>query len=168
LKQIILELIRKYYNMGLTVKDTLVMGRGDKQVVRMMISRTAVAWEIKNRSGDFDDSLTETFLEKERQRIADQLYKITARVLEWREKQISKSYSEIDNRTKLTDHGAIMDYCVGALFYLEVISPYDIMYIAPLEREGINYGYKREPEHKETRESVALKELDERQEEIEE
>ncbi|MBU1077103.1 MAG: hypothetical protein KKH98_07415, partial [Spirochaetes bacterium] len=107
-------------------------------------------------------------LEKERQRIAEQLYIIALRILDWHKSHSKKDYSELDNRKDLTQHNEIIDFCIGAFFYLEVISPWDIMYIAPLEREGINYGYKREAESKGTREEEAFKELEETEKEFEE
>lgn len=169
MKEIITDLLKQYYRLGLTVKDTIITGRPPHQVVRMSVKRTAEAWNIQNRSGEHDDQLTHEFLEKERQRIAEILYNdwVKTGIMAW-ERMTKQDYSRIDNRTLLTEHRDIMNFCIKALIHLEVISLHDIMYIAPLEREGISYGYKREPEMKESREEIAVKELTKTEEDFSE
>ena len=162
MKAIIMDLIKKYYSLGQTVKDTVIIGQGAKAMVRMLVNRTAIAWDITDRDGEYDDTLTELLLEKERNRIAEQLYGMTEDIL------ISLSKSDkwyaIDTRHNITDHRTRMSWCMRALIWLEVINPYDVMYLSAMETEGDTYGYKREAETQEDETTQAHKELQEAEE----
>ena len=161
LSQTILELIKKYYNLGQTVRDTILMGQGTaKPVVRMQIQRTAIAWKIKNRDDDYDNELAEQLLEHERFRIAQQIFDLTNNCLKDADNELQLRLK--DGRHNFQDHRTMMSWSIGMLIEMEIISPFEISYMSETQKDGITFGMKRKSMKPPTAEDEAEEELQSR------
>jgi hypothetical protein len=167
MKEIILFLIKRYHELGITTKDTIMIGQGEKMVVRMSVQRTSKAWGICNIRGEYDDKETIKLVNEEKERIASELYQMTEDTL----KSISKWKEVIkaDPRRTITSPQQKMSWCIRALMKpgIEIISAYDVMYLSELQKEEVNYGLKREATTTKTREEKAKEELAEVKEDFE-
>ena len=153
-KDIIKKIIRDYFNTDILLKVVIVTRRKNAEVVTILDSPAPKEWEMyKPNNVDLDFDMANNLLELRREVKAKQLFRITMRILKYKEKQ-----SEWDEMWKGTppeenesQHWELMDYCIGALYFLDVITPYEYEVSQPLfDEHMIGLGFKKLPKEKES------------------
>lgn len=159
MRRILLGLLKKYFDLTMVIKDTLIIGgSGTKQMIRIISNLSANAWEVKdtvNKLPDYDK--TKKMMEEERERLADDIYQFTNTFL--RIKNKLEEWRRKDGREAINTHQDKVFWSVGALINYGVFDLYDIMYLESLEKDEMTYGFKREAERVESEEEEVLKEF---------
>lgn len=98
----------------------------------------------------------------EKDRIADQVFNLTKDFLmsinEWDKAQDADERREMDKK----EHAVKISWSLRQLFRKEVISVYDVMYLSPVEKDEVNYGFKRRKGGEgESKDEKAVGEVDE-------
>lgn len=95
----------------------------------------------------------------EKERIADQVFNITKDFLmsidEWDDAQEADERREMDKK----EHAVKISWSLRQLLRKKVIDVYDVMYLSPVEKDGIEYGYKRKKEEGISSEEKAMGEV---------
>lgn len=166
MKTVIITLIRKYFGHGLTVKETVIIGRGNNQMVRMVENRTSVVMEI-TKGGEYSEEERKKLQSDDKEMIANQLYMIMLQYL-ISQKLFEQAQRE-DPRRKLQSHEEKMAWCLYHIFRLNILSPHEIIQeVTELDKEGDLLGYRDMVEMGKGKLGEAYQDLGDRMEEFDE
>lgn len=144
MNRIIRDLIVYYHSLKPILRETVVQGQGDKMKIHIVERRASQVWQIVNDRNEPDDKRAKDFLEDERKRVADQVYELTRDIVFRLDKH--KEAGEWDNRKALTTHYEKISWSLRILMRLNIIDPFDKMFLSTVEKEGIPIGFKRKIE----------------------
>lgn len=149
MKELILNLIKKYYNLCFVVREVNIMGEGSSKTIRITDTRASVSYQVLDNRERPDDVQTAKKQEEERERLAEQLFQLTKNILlAIIDKKTNKSRFDLmrdkeDIRT-FANHNEKMSWVVRNLIRERIISPYEYVdQEETLDEDGDFIGYTR-------------------------
>ena len=141
LKKEIQDLIAYYYNLKSVMKESTVFGTGRNMQIRVTPIRASQSFEMLDDLERFDDTAADIFLEKERTRVAQQIFTIAQDIV-FRQ-GLQEEIEEWEQRRTLETHWEKISWGQRILMKLDLIDPYDKMNLSPVEKDGVAIGFKR-------------------------
>jgi len=147
LKELILILLKKYYQLSFTARETFITEGAKGRQIRVRETRASVLYNLCDDRGNPDDKLTQTKQEEERKRLAEQLFQLTTNILISLNKY-EQSNEEEEKRT-FTTHQEKMGWIIKNLIREKVISPFEyVNQEETVDEEDDLVGYTRLPKKK--------------------
>lgn len=155
MKDVIQGLIKKYFEIRMILKRTILTERKGRITINVYDDIAPNLWNMYERDsinintglGKPDFTMVNKLQEDERQRIANQVLEMTLTILKNNSiegidsiKVWNTKYSKIPPNIK-SNHMDIISYCLGAMFYLGILTPYEYDIMQPAFDEGGNLLY---------------------------
>src|SRR3990167_8505386 len=126
-KDIIQGLIEQYYNTSEVVRDIVIRRTRGEQLINVFPTLAAVKWGLwKYGSTDIPDlEKQNVLLEEIRLRVAKQIYQLAKRSLVFKDKQPEWERLYGKHHLNTENHWELVDYSLGAFFWLEILTPWE-------------------------------------------
>lgn len=147
MKDIIEMLLKKYYKITMILPVTKVQRDMGKEHVTIHDDLAPNLWMLYDQTtinqstgrGKVDIDRAKIIQEDERKRIAIQIYNLTTTILKQKNKDREWDAEYNDVPPTLNDeHEKLIRYSTGALFYMDIITPYEYDITEPLHDESGN------------------------------
>ena len=125
------------------------MGEGQKQQVHIITALMPLEWHMIKNNGEPDIESANRLLESVRNTKAQQLFRRTLAILKHKSMvdTWAKEYGKpTPDLTKNPPHEDLMQYSEGALYFLDIMTPYDYTEMsAIMDEKGIFQGARVHP-----------------------
>lgn len=150
-KEQIKKIIKEYYSTDMIIREVTIEDHKGKQITRIFDQLASIKWNILKQNKDPDIERTEVILEKRRVIKAKQLFLIVQNALKTKDKEDEYNQIYPGGAPETTEpHTKLMDYCIGALYYLQILTPYEYEVEEPLfDEQGVLLANKLMPKDKE-------------------
>ena len=148
MKDILFDLIKGYYKTDIIQKKVIILGEGQKQQVHIIDALMPLEWDMKKTNGDPDIEAANSLLEKRRKLKAQQLFRRTEAILKQKDQydEWNRKFEKPVPRINESPHEDLMQYSEGALYFLEIMTPYDYTEMtAIIDEKGILQGMRLHP-----------------------
>jgi hypothetical protein len=165
MKDVIEKLLKSYYEIAILINDVVVSEHKGRTTINIFKNLAPAKWHMYVQGtissstglGELDLQSAERILDQERKRIADQIYDISMMVI--KQQSIKRSEDMLlkwNQQYTLTPpvkgsdgHEKVINYSLGALFYLDVITPFEYDVTEPgFDESGVLMYMKQLPKKK--------------------
>lgn len=147
MKDIITNLIKEYYKTDIIGKEVLIIEKQGKQMINIFDELMPNKWGLRTTTNQPDVEGAKKILEDRRKLKATQVFMHTTRILEG--KKVQGEWDELYHRTPPninSPHEDLMDYSLGALYHLDIITPYEYSELSAIaDEQGIILGMQLHP-----------------------
>ena len=152
MKDTLIQLFKDYFKTDLIQKKVIIIGEGQKQQIHIIDALMPLEWNMVKQSGEPDIQAAESLLERRRSMKAKQIFRITSSILKFKKMKAdwNREWTNPEPSVDKSPHEELMQYSEGALYFLDVITPYDYTEMsAILDEKGIFQGVQVHPKHQE-------------------
>jgi len=154
MKRIVINLLKRYHSLGLLTPIFKTEREGTRIVNTSYYDRSSIVWDIKDRDGKPDDEKTQTLINKEKNWIADNTYRIVREYLKSQGKL--GEHQKTDVRRRMTNADKKIEWVENVLFKLGVTDLYETAILSGAGDEENNLGYQRKTSEEDTEEEVTV------------
>ena len=160
MKDIVQKLIRQYYETDIIGKEVMITEDKGKKFIQIFDTLMPLKWALYDTQRNPDLIKAEEILEKRKKLKASQVYSHTKLILH--DKAFLEQWNEIYKKTPPTEnspHNYMMEYSLGALYEMEILTPYDYQEASNIfDEQGISIAPQLHPKEPEDPTDGALEE----------
>lgn len=106
--------------------------------------RASVIMNLKDSGERFDDVASAKLIEVQHERIVKELYSILFNYMKIRDNLTAFQNISGYHTPNFNDESERLNWCLAAIYFLDIDSPMDRVKLSPMDKDGINLGFKRE------------------------